>query len=67
MQTVRLECYEKIRNAVKQRMLSYYRQRPERLGDARSQMAIKESMDGLELIFNILDEYDIKHHKAKHK
>ena len=47
---------------MKSRILEYYKLNPERLGDNRSQTAIKESMEGLELIFNILDEYEIKHY-----
>ncbi len=56
----RLECYGRIRDAMKSRIVEYYRLKPERMGDKRSQDAIKESMDGLDLIFNILDEYDIR-------
>ncbi len=60
MPTTRLECYGKIRDHMKYSILEYYKQHPDRLGDNRSQLAIAESMRGLEEIFNILDGYDIR-------
>jgi len=60
MPKIRLECYERIRNEMKRRILAYYGVNKEYLGDLRSQAAIKESMDGLEHIFRILDDYEIR-------
>lgn len=45
---------------MKDGVLAYYRQNPERLGDSRSQDAIRESMHGLQAILDVLDRYDIR-------
>lgn len=60
MPKIRLECKERIRTYMKNRLLEYYRHHSDRLGDERSQAAVKESMHGLQGIFDILDEYDIR-------
>ena len=56
---VRLECYSRIEAVMKNGVSSYYRKRPELIGDDRSQNAIKESVIGLQAIFAVLDDYDI--------
>lgn len=38
----------------------YYREHPDRLGDERSDDAIKWSHDGMERVLEILNEYDVK-------
>jgi hypothetical protein len=55
----RLACYAEIRDCMRTRLLSYYQRHKEYLGDERSQIAIKESVDGLNCIFEVLDTYEI--------
>jgi hypothetical protein len=55
----RLECYAEIRDCMRTRLLEYYQRHKEYLGDERSQAAIKESVDGLNCIFEVLDTYEI--------
>jgi hypothetical protein len=55
----RLACYQEIKTCMKTRILEYYQRHQDILGDERSQRAIKESMDGLECIFQVLDNYQI--------
>lgn len=45
---------------MKEGVLAYYRANPERLGDGRSKDAIRESMQGLQAIFDVLDQYEIR-------
>jgi hypothetical protein len=56
---IRHQCYEEIRACMKSRILAYYGQHQELLGDERSRRAITESMEGLECIFSVLDGYAI--------
>ncbi len=56
----RKECYAEVRRVMKEGVLSYYRANPDRLGDGRSQDAIRESMHGLQAILAVLDRYDIR-------
>ncbi len=44
---------------MKTRILAYYNAHQDLVGDERSQRAIKESMEGLECIFTVLDGYAI--------
>jgi len=59
MSDIRLDCYAELNDCMKKRLLAYYERHQELLGDARSQEAIKESVDGLECIFAVLDKYQI--------
>lgn len=64
--SARLECYAAIRDCMKTRLLEYYQRHKEFLGDARSQAAMKESLDGLDCIFTVLDGFEIsKKHTPK--
>lgn len=55
----RLECYAAIRDCMKTRLMDYYSRNKSLLGDERSQAAVKESLEGLECIFSVLDKFDI--------
>jgi hypothetical protein len=55
----RLECYAAIRDCMRTRLLDYYQRHKELIGDARSQAAIKESVEGLDCILEVLDTYEI--------
>lgn len=54
------ECYQRIRDALKIIMTAYYRKHPGRLIDDRGAEAIAYSRKGIEEIFAILDDYEIK-------
>lgn len=56
----RLSCYAEIRDCMKTGILAYYQAHKDLLGDDRSQRAIKESVQGLECIFAVLDKYEIR-------
>jgi hypothetical protein len=54
----RLECYERIRTALKRRAEEYYRQHPDRM-DARADEGIMELTAFLIELFDILEDYDV--------
>ena len=58
--TAREECYERMREMVKETLRDYYQKFPDRVGDARMKDALAHSFFGMDLIFGILDEYDIE-------
>ena len=55
--TVRDECYECIRNCVKDSLSEFYRAHPEWALDERSQIGVKQMLKMLRCIFDILDKY----------
>src|SRR5688572_1300641 len=57
----RTDCYDRIRELVKGTLKEYYDRFPNRIGDARMKDALSYSYFGLELVFTILDEYQIQH------
>lgn len=63
MPNTRAQCYAEIRTAMKNGIRAYYEEFPERIGDVRSNDAIKHSMKGLAAIFEVLDKYDIQKKK----
>ena len=52
-------CYARMRDVMKEGITRYYEQFPERW-DARAEEALECSTQGLERIFTILDEFDIR-------
>lgn len=52
--------YDRIIAVMQEGAEAYYREHPERAGDSRSDDAVRFSHDGLERIFAILNEYDIR-------
>jgi hypothetical protein len=59
----RLQCYAEIKECMSSRIFAYYKKHQDYLHDARSLAAIKESVEGLDCIFAILDKYDITEKK----
>jgi len=53
----RTECYQGVRDCMKEGIQAYYREYPDRLLDERSKLAIEHSMVGLKRIFEVLDHY----------
>lgn len=60
MPQTRAACYAEISRVMKHGVSDYYRRHPALLGDDRSLEAIGESMVGLNAIYAVLDQYDIK-------
>jgi hypothetical protein len=58
--TDRRECYDNVRHCMKRMVSDFYRRNPAFLGDARSRSAIKESIAGLQCIFDELDKWEIR-------
>jgi hypothetical protein len=58
------ELERRIREHMKNTLKQYYEQHPERLFDERGNEAVKISLQGLDEIFKILDEYEIRSKKA---
>ena len=63
--SARHECYRRLIQAVKEDLTRYYQEHPERAGDARSADAIETSLQGMEKILAILDEYSIGFSRRK--
>jgi hypothetical protein len=61
---IRQECYQRIRKVFQDTIRKHYEDHPEYLGDDRSQEAIEKSVKGLELIFRVLDDYEISKGKG---
>lgn len=61
--TCRAQCYAEIKAAMKAGIRAYYEEFPERIGDVRSNDAIKHSLKGLAAIFAVLDKYEIQKKK----
>jgi hypothetical protein len=59
-ETARQQCYQRLREVMKQQIQEYYRGHPDRLMDERSEEAIKYSVEGLKAMFAILDQYLIE-------
>lgn len=59
----RLACYADIRDCMKTRLLAFYSAHKELLGDTRSKEAISQSLNGLDAIFVVLDNYVISRKK----
>lgn len=55
----RTECYARIRDFTRSRLLNYYRQYPERIADARGKDNQDLVLSNLRGILDILDEYAI--------
>jgi hypothetical protein len=53
----RAECYQAVRDCMKDGIQGYYREYPERLLDERSTLAIEWSLKGLQRVFTVLDRY----------
>jgi len=55
----RAECYQRIRDCMKDGIHEYYRVHDDRLGDLRHSDAMVASQEGLRCIFEVLDDYDL--------
>lgn len=58
------ECYGRIRECMKLALRHYYEHYPERLFDERGTEAVKVSLDGLDAILKILDDFEIEQRVA---
>lgn len=58
-QAIREECYEAIRCCLRDKLVMFYTAHPEFINDARAQREIRESLESLQCIFEVLDKYTL--------
>jgi hypothetical protein len=57
----RVDCYGRIISAVKLEFDRWLHKHPEYAGDERNRLALRESILGLAMVFDILEDYEIVH------
>lgn len=65
MPTIRRECYDRIKEYMRQTIFEYYNKHKDRFGDERSRDSMEATALGLDEIFTILDDYDIRRRVIK--
>jgi hypothetical protein len=55
----RSELYQAMRDAMEAELRAYYLERPDIMLDARSEAAIRHSLEGLRKFYALIDKYEI--------